>query len=154
MPYQFWHSKLTAPPIHVPAIGLQLFVRIPHDTTDENISVIETINEPGFGPPLHRHPQTEIFRVLDGRYLYECDGKRFVAETGDVVTIPGGAAHAFRNLSDGPARQLVMILPSFDTVAFFNGLGDIMADGVPDRDVLNAFSEKWQIEFLGPPLQL
>ncbi len=91
---------------------------------------------------------------MDGRYLYECDGKRFVAETGDVVTIPGGAAHAFRNLSDGPARQLVMILPSFDTVAFFNGLGDIMADGVPDRDVLNAFSEKWQIEFLGPPLQL
>jgi len=47
MPYQFWHSKLTDPPIHVPAIGLQLFVRIPHDTTDENISVIETIKNRG-----------------------------------------------------------------------------------------------------------
>ena len=153
MPYQFWHSKLSDPPIHVPAIGLQLFVRVPHDTTEENLSVIETINEPGFGPPLHRHPQTEIFRVIEGRYLYECNGKRFIAETGDVVTIPGGSVHAFCNLTEKPARQLVMILPSFDTKSFFTGLGEIMSDGVPGPEVLNAFSEQWQIEFLGPPLQ-
>ncbi|MEM9360394.1 MAG: cupin domain-containing protein [Pseudomonadota bacterium] len=115
--------------------------------------MIETINEPAFGPPLHRHPQTEIFRVLEGRYLYQCDDRRFVAETGDVVTIPGGAAHAFCNLTDKPGRQLVVILPSFDTKAFFTGLGDIMADGVPEQDVMNAFSARWEIEFLGPPLQ-
>lgn len=47
-----------------------------------------------------------------------------------------------------------MILPFFETKAFFTGLGDITADGVPERDVLNAFSAQWEIAFLGPPRQL
>lgn len=39
MPYQFWHSQLTDPSIHVPAIGPQLFDRIPYDTIEESIPV-------------------------------------------------------------------------------------------------------------------
>jgi hypothetical protein len=29
----------------------------------------------------------------------------------------------------------------------------VMHDGVPDRDALNAFGIRWQVEFLGPPVK-
>lgn len=117
------------------------------------MTVIETVNAPGFGPPRHRHRETEIFRVLEGRYLYEVDGVRFLAEAGDLVSVPGGAAHGFVNVTDRPARQLVTIVPGLDAEAFFTELGVVMKNGVPDRQLLNAFGQRWGVEFLGPPLK-
>lgn len=152
MAFTFHHSQADEPPIQVPAIGLLLRVCVPPSVGDGAISIIETINQPGFGPPLHRHPQTEIFRVLEGRYLYECDGRRFEAGPGDVVTIPGGSIHAFMNLSDAPSRQFIMILPGLDAAGFFTELGQVMRDGVPDREALNQFGKHWDVEFMGPPL--
>jgi len=152
MTFQFARSTHDEPSIDIPEIGLRLHVRLPGTASAGELEVIETINAPGFGPPLHRHPETEVFRVLTGRYLFEVDGKRFVAETGDVVSVPGGTAHTFRNITDQPASQLVMIVPGFDAVAFFTGLGAVMKGGVPDRQVLNDFGKRWGVEFLGPPL--
>jgi quercetin dioxygenase-like cupin family protein len=90
--YQFRFEQSRT--IHIPAIGLQLVVSMP-----PRIST----NAPGFGPPLHRHPETEVFRVLEGRYLFEVDGRRFEAKTGDLVSVPGGAANAFVNVTHEPA---------------------------------------------------
>jgi quercetin dioxygenase-like cupin family protein len=143
MTFEFLHSAHQEGPIHIPQIGLTLTV----------LTAIETINEPGFGPPLHRHRETEVFYVLEGRYLFDVDGKPFVAETGDVVSVPGGVAHAFVNITDKPARQFIQILPGLDACAFFLGLGDVMRTGKPDREALNAFGARWQVEFLGPPLK-
>jgi quercetin dioxygenase-like cupin family protein len=153
MAFSPWHSHHDEEPIRIPAIGLELRVRLPGSASDGMMTLIETSNAPGFGPPLHRHAETEVFRVLEGRYLYEMDGKRFYAEAGDVVSVPGGTAHTFLNVTDAPARQLIMILPSLDAAAFFTELGLVMKDGVPDTGALNAFGEKWGVEFLGPPLR-
>ncbi len=152
MTFSFVHSSQDQPPIRIPQIGLELRVRVPPDTTGGSLTAIETVNAPGFGPPLHRHRETEIFYVLEGRYLFEVDGRRFHAETGDVLTVPGGAAHAFRNVTDRPARQFIQILPGLDAVAFFTGLGEVMRQGRPDPAALNAFGKIWNMEFLGPPL--
>jgi quercetin dioxygenase-like cupin family protein len=149
--FEFWRSYGAAP-ISIPAIGLDLFVRLPPAASGGALTVIETVNAPGFGPPRHRHPEAEVFRVLEGQYLYEVDGQRFRAEAGEVVAVPGGAEHAFANVSDRPARQLVMILPALDAATFFTELGAVMKDGVPDQAALNAFGARWQVEFLGPPL--
>ncbi|MFC5518885.1 cupin domain-containing protein [Kaistia terrae] len=154
MSVAFLHSKGTEPPLKIPAIGLDLFVRMPPEASGGEFCLIETINAPGFGPPRHRHPEAEIFRVLEGRYLYEVDGNRFYAESGDVVSVPGGVEHGFVNVSDTPARQYVLITPALDAVAFFSELAGVMHDGVPNREALNAFGVKWQVEFLGPPLEL
>lgn len=152
MPYQFLHSKGGETPIAVPAIGLDLLVRVPPTMTGGELTVIETTNRPGFGPPLHRHRETEIFRVLEGRYLFEVDGVRQYADAGDVVTVPGGAAHGFVNVTDAPARQFILILPGLDATAFFTGLAAVMADGRPDPEGLAAFGRTWGVEFLGPPI--
>jgi len=152
MSIRFFHSRGNDKPISIQTIGLKLHVRIPGSATDGAFSAIETINAPGKGPPRHKHPEAEIFRVLEGRYLYEVDGLRFYVEKGDVVSIPGGLEHAFINTGDTPARQYIMITPALDAVAFFTGLAAIMDNGVPASEALNRFGQKWQVEFLGPPL--
>lgn len=153
MPIERSHSKIaTEQVIRIPAIGLDLTVRVAPSVTGGAYCFIDTVNAPGFGPPRHRHTETEIFRVMEGRYLFEVDGEQFYAEEGDVVTVPGGAAHAFVNVTDRPARQYILIAPAFDAAAFFTGLGEVMKNGRPDTAVLNAFAGRWEMEFLGPPL--
>jgi hypothetical protein len=146
MTFQFVRSTHDEPSINIPAIGLKLKVPLPGTASTGALEVIETENAPGFGPPLHRHPQTEVFRVLEGRYLFE-------VQPGDLVTVPGGTAHGFLNIGDQPARQLVMIVPGFDAKEFFTTLGDLMAHGVPEHAMLQAFGDRWQVDFLGPPIQ-
>lgn len=152
MSISFLHSRATELPIEIPAIGLDLFVRMPPAASSGEFCFIETINAPGKGPPRHRHHEAEIFRVVEGRYLYEADGRRFYAEPGDVVSIPGGMEHGFVNVGDGPARQYILIAPALDAAAFFTELAATMHGGLPDTDALNAFGVKWGVEFLGPPV--
>jgi quercetin dioxygenase-like cupin family protein len=143
MSIEFIHSSGAEPPIRIPAIGLDLHVRMPGKASGEAFTFIETTNTPGAGPPRHRHPEAEIFLVLEGRYLYEVDGRRFYAEEGDVVSIPGGPEHGFVNVTDKPARQYILITPALDAAAFFTELVGAMKDGVPDRMALNAFGARW-----------
>ncbi|MDM9628173.1 cupin domain-containing protein [Rhizobium sp. S152] len=152
MTIQMSHSKTSEEIIKIPAIGLELSVRVDPSTTGGEFCFIDTINAPGFGPPRHRHKETEVFRVMEGRYLFEVDGAQFYAEEGDVVTVPGGAAHAFVNVTDRPARQYILIAPGLDARAFFLGLAGVMRDGRPDAAALNVFAGTWDVEFLGPPL--
>jgi len=154
MPFQLFHSVPDDVSLmKIPAIGLDLAVRLPHDASGGELTVMETVNAPGFGPPLHRHTETEVFRVMEGEYLYEVDGKRFRAAAGDVVSVPGGVAHTFTNVSERPSRQLVLMLPAMDAMKFFVGLGEIMAAGRPEQAVLNAYGAAWGVEFLGPPIK-
>jgi quercetin dioxygenase-like cupin family protein len=138
--------------LKIPNLGLELSVRLSRDVSGGALTVMETVNAVGFGPPLHRHHETEVFRVLEGRYLYEVDGRRFEAASGDLVSVPGGAAHTFTNVSDGASRQLVLMLPAMDAIGFFRGLGELMAAGRPDMLMLNAYGAPWGVEFLGPPI--
>ncbi len=113
---------------------------------------METVNAPGFGPPLHRHAETEVFRVLEGVYLYEVNGRRFHGKAGDLITVPGGSAHAFVNVGERPARQMVLMLPAMDAVRFFTELAQVLASGHADREALSAFGAPWGVEFLGAPI--
>jgi quercetin dioxygenase-like cupin family protein len=122
MNISFVHSKGADGPITIPAIGLDLKVRMAPASSGGAFSITETINAPGKGPPRHRHPEAEIFRVLEGRYLYEMDSRRFYAEAGDVVSIPGGAGHGFVNVTNKPARQCILIVPALDAATFFTDL--------------------------------
>jgi quercetin dioxygenase-like cupin family protein len=153
MTFSLWQSRRDEETIQIPAIGLELRVRLPNRISGGNLEIIETINAPGFGPPLHRHPETEVFRVLKGRYLYQVGDRSFFAEEGDMVSVPGGTAHAFVNVTDAPAEQLIMILPGIDAAAFFTELGEVMKAGIPAKEELHKFGQRWNVEFLGPPLR-
>ncbi|HEY4906684.1 MAG TPA: cupin domain-containing protein [Candidatus Acidoferrum sp.] len=154
MPFQFFQSAIEHDkPLKIEALGLDLAVRLPSSVSGGELTLLETVNAPGFGPPLHRHRETEIFRVLEGRYLFQVDDRRFEAGEGDVVCVPGGASHAFVNIAHKPARQLVVMLPGMDAYAFFLGLSEVFLKK-PSRDDLNAFGAPWGVVFLGPPLSV
>ena len=148
----FRQAAADAPCVAVPAIGLVVSERLPAAATGGVFCIIETINQPGFGPPLLRHPEAEIFRVLEGRYLYRVGDNLLQAVEGDVVTVPGGTPHAFRNISDRPARQLVVIAPGWDSVALFSELDAAFVDGVLDPARRDAWCRRWHCDLLGPPL--
>jgi quercetin dioxygenase-like cupin family protein len=151
--FQFFQSVAKGEAkLDIPTMGLGLTVLLSQSVSGGALTVLETINAPGFGPPLHRHHETEVFRVLEGKYLYEVNGKRFYAAAGDLVSVPGGATHTFTNVSEGPSRQLVLMLPAMDAFRFFSGLGELMAAGRPDMAALNAYGSSWGVEFLGPPI--
>jgi quercetin dioxygenase-like cupin family protein len=153
LPFDFFQSVAgSESKLDIPNLGVELTVRLPQEASGGALTVMETVNAPGFGPPLHRHRETEVFRVLEGRYLYEVDGRRFYVSAGDLVSVPGGAAHTFTNVSDSPSRQIVLMLPAMDALGFFNGLGKLMAAGRPDMLTLNAYGAPWGVEFLGPPI--
>ena len=143
IPY-FNQSAAAAPRVHLEAIGVEVTERLPPTATGGAFSIIETTNRPGFGPPLHRHPETEIFRVLEGRYLYRIDDRTFHASEGDLVVTPGNAVHAFRNVTDRPARQLVMIVPGWDSIALFSELDAAIIDGVLDPTLRDAWCRRWR----------
>jgi quercetin dioxygenase-like cupin family protein len=153
MAFEFFRSVAGSDSkLDIPTMGLELTVPLSQSASGGALTVLETINAPGFGPPLHRHHETEVFRVLEGKYLYEVNGERFYAVAGDLVGIPGGAAHTFTNVSDSASRQLVLMLPAMDAFRFFSGLGELMAAGRPDMATLNAYGVPWGVEFLGPPI--
>ena len=147
------HSKTLDSVISIPAIGVTVQVRIAPTATENKATLIETTDEPGYGPPQHRHErETEVFHVLCGRYLFEVDGKRMVVSAGETVVAHVGSTHRFTNIADQMSRMLVLITPGFDATAFFTELRGVMTNGEPEPDKLRDLGMKWDIEFLGPPL--
>ena len=105
MTFSFLHPLHQETPVLIPQNGPTLRVRVPPDTAENALTCIETHNAPRFRLALHRHRETEVFYALEGRYLFEVDGRRFTAETGDIVAAPGGSAHAFSLPCSVTARE-------------------------------------------------
>jgi quercetin dioxygenase-like cupin family protein len=141
------------PIIRIPSLGLGVRVRIASANGAGPPTVLETTNAAGFGPPLHRRAQSEIFEIVTGRFLFEVDGQRFIARRGDLVSVPGGAARAFVNVTGTGARQKVIIQPGIDAAAFFGELAQVLASDARGRSArLRAFGERWRVDYLGAPL--
>ena len=141
------------PIIRIPLLGLGVRVRIAASPGANLPSVVETTHAAGLGPPLHRRAQGEIFEIVTGRFLFEVDGRRFIARRGDLVSVPGGAARAFVNVTGTGARQKVITQPGIDAAAFFGELADALAGESRARPArVRAFGERWGIVYLGAPL--
>ena len=61
---------------------------------------------PGSGPGLHRHPYEETFIIEEGTATFTIDGEEIVADAGEIIVVPAGAAHSFVNSGEEPLRQL------------------------------------------------
>lgn len=60
----------------------------------------------------HIHQFAEAFYVLDGELSFQLGEKTFTATPGDLVYIPSGQLHGWRNVGTEPARALVTAAPS------------------------------------------
>jgi mannose-6-phosphate isomerase-like protein (cupin superfamily) len=144
------------PIIRIPMLGLTVRVRLQATLDGSKLSVIETTNAAGYGPPLYRRAESEIFEIVTGRYLFEVDGHRFLARRGDLVSVPSGAARAFVNVTGTGGRQQVFVQAGVDVASFFlqlrRALDADVAAHVDRIAQLHRFGKRWGVEFLGPPL--
>jgi mannose-6-phosphate isomerase-like protein (cupin superfamily) len=114
-------------------------------------ALLEHQTLPGMGAPPHTHLACdEGYYILEGEYEFVAlpEAPRRV-RAGEVVTIPRGVPHAYRNVGDKPGRFLLYISPGgFE--AFFEEVGHPgevppSADAPPDFEKLLAAAKRYQI---------
>jgi mannose-6-phosphate isomerase-like protein (cupin superfamily) len=120
--------------------------RVHSDMTNKQFSVTEALVDSQVGPPLHIHTDAdEWLYIIEGTLDVVCDGERNTLKNGDMVAIPRGVRHTFRNFSDSPVRILGILSP-----AGFEELLFAMQGRSPD-DFAN-LAPSYGLEIVGPPL--
>jgi quercetin dioxygenase-like cupin family protein len=94
--------------------GSKYRVALTGEQTENKLAIIEMNIPPGSGPVPHEHPSfQESFYVLEGEVEFRTRTSTYTARKGAVVTIPkDGPVHAFKNVSDVPAKLLCIVAPA------------------------------------------
>jgi quercetin dioxygenase-like cupin family protein len=116
---------------------------------------------PDGGPPPHiHHREEETFYILEGTVTVQVGGKTVNALPGDIVYLPRGIAHSFKNTGNVDAKFIVIVTPAglekfFEEV--FYPAEDCSAVPPPLTEAFLAralaAAPKCGLEFLHPPLQ-
>jgi quercetin dioxygenase-like cupin family protein len=127
------------------------------DTQGELLAIDLELSPDGHVPGMHVHPeQEERFEVVEGRMRFKLGLKTIVAEPGDVVTVPAGKAHAFKNAGDDTARVKVEVRPAlqmerlFETSVALAEEGRTTRKGMPKPLDLALFVHEFRREVQGP----
>jgi quercetin dioxygenase-like cupin family protein len=93
--------------VHDPVMGY----RVSFEREGDNL-VINTRAEPGAGPPPHTHPNgEERFTIEQGTVEFLVGRRKQIAGPGDVLTVPRGTRHAFKNVGDEEAIFRADVIP-------------------------------------------
>ena len=101
--------------------------------------------------PDHFHPiQQERFEVLSGTPIFRVEGEERTARAGDVVTVPVGVSHIFRNGGDEELRMISEYRPGLKSVeTFFATFFGLAADGKTSKRgrprLLQAVLTLWEV---------
>jgi mannose-6-phosphate isomerase-like protein (cupin superfamily) len=123
-------------------------------STDCSFSVVESIEPPGSGAPLHvHHAEAEAFYIVEGTVEFTCGAEKVIGHSGDFVYTPKGVSHKFTVLGEKPARLLMMFSrPGFEM--FFSEGGapiEQPPSGPPDIAKFRRLVEKYDMELLEAP---
>jgi quercetin dioxygenase-like cupin family protein len=99
------------------------------------LSLFEAAISPGGGPPPHRHLRAdEAYYVLFGELEVLMGERTRRATAGDVVFLPRGTVHRFKNVGVEPARLIILFAPAgFE--GFFLDVGQPARPGEPAPSV-------------------
>ncbi|HEX2524865.1 MAG TPA: cupin domain-containing protein [Geminicoccus sp.] len=149
----FVRHGLDASQIQLRDLGIELSVLVPSAATAGSFCLIEERTQPGAGPPLHVHAhQDEWFYFQEGSYLLRIDDEEWRVGPGDVAVVPKGVPHGFANVGTTTGRFLFTLTPAMDAERFFQRLGDLLRQGPPDPDRINAAFATEGFSITGPPL--
>jgi quercetin dioxygenase-like cupin family protein len=116
-------------------MSLDASILLRTEATQNTLSLIEVTVPAGWdGPPLHHHGFDETFYVLDGELAFQLDDDVVSRGSGELVFAPRDAVHTLANLSDRPARYLLVCTPGgFERRFDPDGVGSIAA-GRPELE--------------------
>lgn len=130
-------------------LGDRQTVKVSAEASDGAFVLVENLNEPGVGIPMHvHHGEDEVFYVISGQVEFTLEDGPVVAEAGTTVFLPKGTPHAFRVVGDGPSRMLTLLVPG-KLEGLFRELA-AFPPGPPDPERLAATCAPYGIEFLPP----
>ena len=120
-------------------------------STDTSFSLVEVMDAPGTGAPLHvHHGEAEGFYILDGSIELTCGAQKVVGQAGDFVYAPKDVPHKYVVVGDRPARLLLLFSrPGFERFFAEGGAPlDQPPAGPPDADAFRRLVEKYDMELL------
>ena len=132
-------------------LGIPMRIRIHGRDTGGTVSVVESHDVPGGGPPPHiHHREDETFQILAGDYEWTVGGKTFIAQPGTTIFAPRGIPHTYRYLGQAPGRLMCTITPAgFE--GFFEAIGALSPKAQQDIPRVLEIAEKFGLEILPPP---
>lgn len=142
-------ESLTGAPIRF--VGKETLVKLAAGNAANPISVLEDVSPPHHGPPLHKHDFEEFFYILSGEFLFELDGTQLRVSAGDFVHAPSGVPHVFQNITDEPARMLVVVRPG-GIENYFSELAERAMADPGNVAALDAIATRYGMTVLGPPI--
>jgi quercetin dioxygenase-like cupin family protein len=111
------------------------FRRTAADTNGELLEFDLTLAADGHVPGAHVHPeQEERFVVHSGRVRFRLGAKKIVAGPGDVVVVPAGKVHAFKNVGGEEAKVRVQVTPALDMEQLFEATVALAEEGATNRN--------------------
>ncbi len=81
----------------------------PLDDVGGTISTAISRPEPGGNTPSHRHPHGHEVFVVDGAGVFVHEAMNHPVGLDDVIFIPGGREHCFKNTGDATLRFLCLV---------------------------------------------
>jgi quercetin dioxygenase-like cupin family protein len=121
--------------------------------TGGSFSLWEAVVPPGTGAPPHTHTrEDEAFYVMSGELMIEFEGEPAPRRVGPGGFFFGarGRRHAFRNVSDHPARVLILSAPSCGLDQMFVELEAATAARMPDIGKLAAICARYGVTIETP----
>lgn len=103
-------ANITKKPVTVEgARGVGIRVLISKDDGAPTFAMRMFEIEPGGNTPLHRHPHEHEVFVLEGAGVFVHEGENYPISREDIVFVPGGREHCFRNTGDSILRFLCLV---------------------------------------------
>ena len=130
--------------------GFAVTVKADAQLTGGVVSVLETEEPPGFGPPMHvHHDCAEAFYVLEGEYLMYLEDEEIICPAGTFIFIPQGARHGFRT-GESRGRKLNFYFPA-SMIGYFDDLASALQRDTVAEEELAGIAEAHGMEIVGPP---
>jgi quercetin dioxygenase-like cupin family protein len=125
-------------------LGMDNHVLLRAEHTDGLFGAVDISIQPGAGAPLHTNNREALMWYgIEGTIALDTEDGRTELAPGDAMFLPKGRTHAFTNLTDRPARALLVCLPGGLEEFLLELSGRLPADapaGPPAPDVIETLA--------------
>ena len=131
-------------------LGIPMIIRIHGRDMGGVVSVAESHDVPGGGPPPHIHRrEDETFLILEGDCEFVVGGKTILAKPGTTRFAPRDVAHTYRYPGTMPGKLMCVITPAgFE--GSFEEIGALSPEQQQDIPHVLELAEKFGLEILPP----
>ena len=113
---------------------LRVYTQWPDETGVALVDGVHPPGEPRIRDHVHnRHDET--FVVLEGTYQVRMDDDILTASSGEIVFVPRGTVHTFRNLGPASGRMLNVISPA-DGAELLRELAEKLPAGLSEAELI------------------